>query len=191
MTLLANKERLAALVILALAVLTAHAVLVAPLMAFYDAREKRIEMLATRALRVAAQRGTGDDAARQLAALESSGLARAIFWPGATEAVAAAALQEQMRTLLAQAGAAVESTEALPFVADGSLSRVVLKVRFSGDIDQVSRVVHGIETMKPALVIERVAIHEQNSAREDAPELSVELQLFGYAEPGAHKERKT
>ena len=155
MTLLAHKARLAALVLLALAILAVHAVLFAPLMAFYEAREKHIDMLATRALRVTVQHGTRDEAARQLADLESSGQARAIFWPGATEAVAAAALQEQMRALLAQAGAAVESTEALPSVADGKLSRIVLKLRFSGDIDQVSRVVHGVETMKPALDEER------------------------------------
>jgi general secretion pathway protein M len=191
MILLARKERIVALVILALVILAAHAVLVAPLVALYDAREKRIEILSMRALRVAAQNGTGDEAARQLATVESSGQARAIFWPGATEAVAAATLQEQMRALLAEAGAEVQSTEALPPVADGNFSRIALKLRFSGDIDQVSRVVHGIETMKPALVIERLAIHGQNSTREDAPGLLVEMQLFGFAESGARKERKT
>lgn len=191
MTLLARKERLAAVALLVLAILAAHILIVAPLIALYEARETRLDMLATRALRVAAQHGSGDDAARRLAALESAGTARAIFWPGATEAVAAAALQEQMRALLAQSGAQVETTEALPSTIDGALPRIALKLRFSGDIDQVSRVIHGVETLRPALVVDRLAIRTQNSARSDAPELSVELQLSGFAEPGAKTERKT
>ncbi|MFO1187700.1 MAG: type II secretion system protein GspM [Alphaproteobacteria bacterium] len=191
MRLLAYKERLVALALLALAILAAQGMVVAPLVALYDAREKHLDMLTTRAMRVAIQRGSSEETQRRLAALESSGEARAIFWPGTTEAVATAALQEQMRTLLTQSGADVETTEALPSVPDGALARIALRLRFSADIDQLSRVIHSVEAARPALIIERVAVRAQNSTRVDAPALAVELQLFGFAEPGVESGRKT
>lgn len=175
--------RIAAIVLLLVMLATVESFVVEPLSALYAAGEKRLALLSARAGRVSVGKINGPELQIALAALEQSGQATAVFWPGATDAVAAAGLQEKMRALVQEAGASIDQTEALPPVAEGALRRISLRVRFSADIDQVERVVHAAESMKPSLVVGHLSIHTLNSARADAPGLAVELQVFGLAEP--------
>lgn len=185
MTFFSNRKRLFAVGLLAAALLGLNALVVTPLMGLYRAGEQRIDLLRERALRVSASRETRPVWQQKLAELERSGQAGAVFWPGATDEVAAAALQQRVRGLIRDSGALIGETEAIPPSSAGPFREIALKVRFSADIDQVLRIVHGAESMKPSLAVKRLSLHRASVTKPDAPELNVELELKGLAQPSA------
>jgi general secretion pathway protein M len=183
MKLFEHRSRIAALALLVGAIAAAQSFVVAPLAHIYSERAAKIALLSARAGRISNQESSGPGYERSLAAIEHSGKAAAIFWPGTTDAIAAAGLQEKMRATLQQAGATIDQTEALAPTTEGELHRIGLKVQFSADIDQAEHLVHAVESMTPSLVVDRLAVHALNSPRPDTAELGVELRVFGYAAP--------
>ena len=188
MTLTPRDSKLAAIGLLVMGLALGYLLVAQPLMSFYSSRNERIVPLAARAARLTAQTQTAPELKARLARLESQPGSIAPFWPGATDAVAAAGLQERVKSLLDQEGAVVESIEVMPPTADANLHKISLKVTFAGEIDQVERVVHGVEAMSPALMIDHLTIRNLEVPQASAPPLSVELQVFGLAS-GAPAER--
>jgi len=184
MTLAPNTSKLIAVALLLAAAALGYLLIFAPLMDLYAAREGRIALLATRASRIGVVSSEDTPGLKKrLADLRSRPGAATPFWPGATDAVAAAGLQERVKTLLEREGAVIESTEVLPPATDGGLRKIALKVRFAGEIDQLERVIHAVETMSPSLVVDRLAVRSLDTPGEGAPPLAIELQVFGLAEP--------
>jgi general secretion pathway protein M len=181
MTLAPRTSKLLAVALLVGAVALGYELIFAPLMQLYASRQAQITLLATRAGRIIAQ-------SRDVPALkaELGGLAEQTghvvpFWPGATDAVAAASLQERVKSLLQSEDTVIGSAEVLPPTVEGGVHKITLKVRFDGEIDQVERVVHAVETMSPALMVDHLTIRNSEVAQSSAPPLSVELQVSGLA----------
>jgi hypothetical protein len=183
MTLAPRTSKLLAVALLIAAAALGYVLVIEPLTNLYAARQGRIATLAMRASQLGVRAEDAPELKQRLAHLQSPERKDTPFWPGATDAVAAAGLQERVKSLLGDAGAVIESTEVLPPSIDGGLRKIALKVRFEGEIDQLEHVIHGVETMSPSLMVERLTVRAADSPREGAPPLSIELQVFGLAEP--------
>ena len=130
--------------------------------------------------------------ARALDERRSQNEASSAYLSGANDALAAAALQEQVRTVIAEAGGELRSTQILPVeVADEELRirRAGLRLQLLVDIEGLEAILYRLETAEPFLFIDDVTIREQRSGRrreqtESAPIFDVALQVFGYVRTG-------
>lgn len=71
-----------------------------------------------------------------------------------SKGLAIAALQTRLSEMAQSAGLRVESASELPISAQGPLSLVGLRIEISGGDEAVGRLLHGIETARPMLLIE-------------------------------------
>jgi general secretion pathway protein M len=114
------------------------------------------------------------------------------FLAGATDALAAAAMQDHARTIIDAADGELRSTQILPAKpADETLGiqRAGLRLQFTTAIDGLQRILYDLETAEPYLFVDEIAIREQRTRRrrrdepETAPTLDVTLQLYGFVRP--------
>jgi general secretion pathway protein M len=186
MTLSPRTSKLLAVALLIAVSVLGYVLVVEPLTNLYAARQARISVLAMRAAQLGVRDEDAPQVKRRLADLQAHKNEATPFWPGATDAVAAAGLQERVTTLLGNEGAVIGSTEVLPPAADGDLHKIALKVSFQGEIDQLEHVLHAVETMSPSLMVEHLSVRAADTPQGDRP-LAVELQLFGFAKPQTNR----
>ena len=88
-----------------------------------------------------------------------------------------------------QAGGTLRSAQSLEVEAVAEVAgvrRAGLKVRFAADIDSLAAILYELETGEPYLFVEGLSIREPRRQRrrrdepEQAPELDVVLDLYGY-----------
>jgi general secretion pathway protein M len=105
------------------------------------------------------------------------------------DALAAAVLQDRAKSVVEDGGGELRSAQSLsvePVEAVVGVRRAGLKVRFSADIESLATILYEIETGLPYLFIEVLSIREPRRQRrrrdepEQAPELDVMLDLYGY-----------
>lgn len=180
--------RLLALALLLGLLLAGHGLLVRPLLAEWQANEALIaqsrELLA-RYRQIAAARPLLE---RQLDQLEATDVAW-VYLEGASDALAAAALQERVRALAAEAGGELRSTQILPASDDAGLRRIGLRIQLGLDAEALQSVLHELETGTPLVFVDNLVVRARQQARrramisEDDPTLEVALDLYGYLRP--------
>jgi hypothetical protein len=114
---------------------------------------------------------------------------------GSSDAIASAALQTVIKTLVEDAGAKLSSSEVLETTADGGFRRVGIRVVFSGDLKLVTEVLRGVETSRPVLSVGDFSLHGGASGGGDSDDsdedtaaapavggdaLSVTLDVYGF-----------
>ncbi|HJT44101.1 MAG TPA: type II secretion system protein GspM [Rhizomicrobium sp.] len=109
---------------------------------------------------------------------------------GNSDALAAAALQTEMKGLVEDAGAKLTSSEVLDSAAEGNFRRVGVRVVFSGDLKLITEVLRGLETSRPVLSVEDFSFHAGLGAAADDSEedsdtggdgtLAVTLDVYGF-----------
>ncbi len=82
-------------------------------------------------------------------------------------ALAAAELQQRLKTAVDTAGGALQSTQALPPVDEGAVIKVTVSALFNGDTSSLQQVLYALESQIPLLFIE----HLEVSARITRPRL--------------------
>jgi hypothetical protein len=103
---------------------------------------------------------------------------------GTTDDVAAAAVQSEVKDLLAENGAVLNSAEVVPSQPDEQFRAVGIHAAFSGDLPKVTAVLRGIEAAHPALFIDNLDIHRGADAGDsETPDLSVAFDVYGYRSP--------
>jgi len=140
-------------------------------------RVERFRDLAARAETIAAQA----DAAR--AALLESGA----FIQGASDALAAAAIQNRLDAAVEAAGGDLRSVRSQPSDSEDGMVRVRLRAQLSTNIHGLKRLLYTLETGTPLLFIESLEVRARiarSTAQSDslsvAPEFLVDLSLAGY-----------
>jgi hypothetical protein len=140
---------------LAIAVLGAavlYLLVVAPILAFYGERADLLEQ------RVALA-GRYETLARQLPALRAADRkwrdqsGGELLLDGSSDALASAALQTAVKSLVEDAGGKLSSSEVLAPATDENFRRVGIRVIFSGDLKLVTAVLRGVETSRPVLSV--------------------------------------
>jgi len=187
-------SRALALVLLALALLGGARLLVAPLLAAFQDNASRIEQAESLLQRYRALAEQRQAMADRLAAQEEMAASAAGYLQGPSDALAAAQLQDRVKSVIEGAGGELRSTQILPAratEADAGIRRAALRVQFAVTIEGLAETLYELESGQPYLLIDQLSVREQRTRRRrrDEPEpeasLDVSLELSGYlhAEP--------
>lgn len=181
-------SRSAALALLAGVAAAVFLLAVAPTLEAYGRTEADVReavRLLQRYQRVASTRPAVE---AQLAELEVRQAESGVYLSGATDALAAAELQDRVKAIIQASGGALTSTQALPVKTEGTLRRVSVRVQFTGTIETLHQAVYDLETYKPYLMIDNIDVrNRQRRRRANQPEpearLTIRLDLYGYLRP--------
>ena len=123
------------------------------------------------------------------ALVETDELARYVL-AQKSEPLAAAALQERVKSAVTKSGGTLTSTQVLPTELEQGFKRIIVNVRMSVSIDALQRVLYVLEKDLPYLLADNIVILSRgNRKRRRRPEaqdlLDVRLNLYGYMrDPG-------
>jgi len=180
-------SRTLALVLLALALLGGGRLVVAPLLAAFQDNASRIEqaeVLLRRYRALAEQRPAMAD---RLAAQQELAASAAGYLQGPSDALAAAQLQDRVKSAIEGAGGELLSTQILPARAIEDIAvirRVVLRVQFDVTIEGLAKALYELESGQPYLLIDQLSVREQRARQRDESEmearLDISLELSGY-----------
>lgn len=181
-------SRTVAIALLAIALLAGYRMIMAPVLnAFRDgkARIEQAEELLQRYEALAQQRPLLND---RLAEQEERAASAAGYLQGPSDALAAAELQDRVKSVIEAAGGELRSTQILPAEqpeADLGVRRTTLRVHFVVTIEGLEESLYELETGQPYLVIDDVTVRQERVRRRRSepraqPMLDVSLQLFGY-----------
>ena len=107
-----------------------------------------------------------------------------IYLQGASEAAAAAALQERLGTLAEANHAELRSVQALPAVEVDGLRRLTLRVVLSATTSELLHVLYALEAEKPYTFIENIELKIYSASKTEADDhLLVRFDLLGFLNP--------
>jgi general secretion pathway protein M len=181
-------SRTLAVVLLGIALLGAYRLVIAPLVTAYRDGQSRIEQakeLLQRYEALAEQRSLLAD---RLAEEQERAASAAGYLTGPSDALAAAELQDRVKSVVEGAGGELRSTQILPaeeLEADLGFRRTTLRVHFVVTIDGLEETLYELETGQPYLIIDEVTVRQERARRrrnepQAQPMLDVSLELFGY-----------
>lgn len=180
-------SRTVAIALLAIALLAGYRLIMAPVLnAFRDgkARIEQAEELLQRYEALAQQRPLLND---RLAEQEERAASAAGYLQGPSDALAAAQLQDRVKSVVEAAGGELRSTQILPAEqpeADLGVRRTTLRVHFVVTIEGLEETLYDLETGQPYLIIDDVTVRQERARRRREPQrqpmLDVSLELFGY-----------
>lgn len=103
------------------------------------------------------------------------------------EALASAELQKFIKDVIIEAGGKLNSTQVLPSLREGELTRISVKVRLSGTVEVLRTLVYALETQNPLLIIKQIDINPQRGRRnritkkfESSNLLNINMMVIGY-----------
>lgn len=123
---------------------------------------------------------------------ESDDLARYIL-AQESEPLAAAALQERVKSVVTRSGGTLSSTQVLPAESTQGFKRVTVSVRMAVSIEALQRVLYDLENDLPYLLADEIVILSRGARkrrRKNQPELAVDqldvrFNLYGFMrDPG-------
>jgi general secretion pathway protein M len=181
-------SRTLAVVLLGIALLGAYRLVIAPLVTAYRDGQSRIEQakeLLQRYEALAEQRSLLAD---RLAEEQERAASAAGYLTGPSDALAAAELQDRVKSVVEGAGGELRSTQILPaeeLEADLGFRRTTLRVHFVVTIDGLEETLYELETGQPYLIVDEVTVRQERARRrrnepQAQPMLDVSLELFGY-----------
>jgi general secretion pathway protein M len=177
-----RRGRLLALSLIFVALGGAYLVLVSPLLDLYADRAAVLEnrrMLLPR-LQAAADELPG--LGTRVEQLRAAAGSRKITLEGASDAIAAAALQSRIEELAASVGATIGSTESLPAEARSGYRRIGLRYVLSGPYETLVKFLAKLDAATPPLVIDNLHIHGvlRRPGTPAAAGLDAGLDVYGY-----------
>lgn len=81
------------------------------------------------------------------------------FLPPTQPTLAAAELQQRIKSLVEGAGGTLSSIQALPVTEEGGMVRVVVSVNTQGDMAMLQQTLHGLESQVPLLFVDNLDIY--------------------------------
>lgn len=169
------QRRVLALILLLAAIVVVARVLIVPMWNIYsDNRDAIVQMedSIARYARISAQVGSLRQAMEDLA--EADELTRYVL-AQESESIAAAALQERVKSIVTTSGGALTSTQVLPAVAEKGFKRVIVNVRMAVSIDALQRVLYELENGLPYLLASDMIILSRNVRKRGRTGQSVDL----------------
>lgn len=159
-----------------------YLVVVSPLRELYLERAAVIE---NQRMLLPRLRATADEVPALRARVEQLRTAagtRKITLDGASDALAAAALQSRIEELAASVGATIGSTESLPAEARSGYRRIGLRYVLSGPYETLVKFLAKLEAATPPLVIDNLHIHGvlRRPGTPAAAGLDAGLDVYGY-----------
>lgn len=160
---------------------------IAPYFAMLAEQEAAYDAAAERLARMARIAAGAPALAAALEAAGAAGDADAAYLPGASDPLAAAALQGRIGRLAAAFGVTLATVEPVVDAAASAAApgRIALAVSASGPLDGVWRLLHALETQRPLLFIDELDLVNPSPASAQwspggQPITSLRLRLSGY-----------
>lgn len=111
------------------------------------------------------------------------------YLPQSAPALAAAELQQRIRSVVEAAGGTLRSTQALPPVEEGNTVKVAVSVMLTGDTGNLEKILYDLEGQTPLLFVDNLEISAREN-RQRLPggrmatysriQLSVQFEVSGY-----------
>lgn len=178
-------SRLAALALLLAVVVLPYLAVVAPLLAAHAGREAELAELEDKAARLAGLAAARDELARQRDELAARRAQGGLLLSGASEALAAAALQNTLKAAVARAGGELRSTQALAVSEDKGFRRIAVRALLATDAEGLRTLLHAVESARPALVVVGLEVRGRaRMAEGDEPRLDVRIDVAGHLGSG-------
>jgi general secretion pathway protein M len=182
-------SRTLAIVLLGVALLGGHRLIVGPLLSAYQQGERDIEEATALLQRYRALAEQRPRLAERLTEQEERAASADGYLEGPSDALAAAQLQDRVKSVVEGAGGELRSTQILPAEAlEGDLGfrRTAIRVQIAVTIEGLASALYELETGQPYLLIDDVTVRQERVRRrrrsepESEPVLDVNLELFGY-----------
>ena len=129
----------------------------------------------------------------RLVELEAREDRRGDYLEAASDTLAAAALQGDLRKLFERTGAVQRSVQALPAARIDGVIKIAVRAQFTAETEALAAILHALETGRPFLFVDDLDIRrevrrrrarDQASADEMAAgPLAVRLDVYGYMRP--------
>lgn len=103
-----------------------------------------------------------------------------LFISAETAALAAADLQQRVKQAVASAGGQLVSTQNLTEPAGDRLTEIVIRVRMNGDGDVLLKVLHGLESNRPLLLVDNLTVRSNKRFKGRGRERLVEFNIDTY-----------
>lgn len=183
-------SRLAAVLLLIVFLAAAYTFVLEPVVVGYRETDRQIEEVreqVSRYQRLAAMRPALEDQMRQSPAEASS---EGYYLSGGTDALAAAALQDQVNALVQGKGGSLRSIQPMPGIDEQGFRRITLRVQMTATNEALFEILYALEAGTPILFIENLDIQSRFIRRRtnqgdlqavpDAPLLTIGFDLSGY-----------
>ena len=82
-----------------------------------------------------------------------------------TDALASAEMQEFIKKAIVDAGGQLSSTQALPVSSDDNFNKITVRVRMTGNSEELRAVLYKIETSEPLIIIDQIDIRPMRGTR--------------------------
>lgn len=119
--------------------------------------------------------------------IKAQHLSQGYFNTQGTGALASADMQEFIKKAIVDAGGQLTSTQALPVSNKDGFSRIMVKVRMTGNIEVLRAVLYKMETSVPLIIIDQIDIRPMRGIRnrktrqiESSNELNVNFQAVSF-----------
>jgi hypothetical protein len=174
-------RRTAALTLLVAAALGFYAISFGPFFAAYSGNLTAIAQLQSAVDKYRQMAARLPAMEQALGALQSVQAGRQGYLDGANDAVAAAILQDRLKSLAAREGGRLQSTQAMPQAnAEGKPRRVGVRTHMVLRIEELQRVIYSLETGLPTLFIENLSIRSVAAGATEYGLLDVNFDVIGY-----------
>ncbi len=173
------RGRALALALTVVALASIWAAVVDPLVRSYQDRAETLAQRSTLARRMEAVAAALPTYRRQAQAVQGAGASAPALLPEATDALAAAALQERVQALAQQAGATIASAEALPAEPAGPYQRIGLRVSLSTTYPKLMEVLRRIADASPPMLVDNLRLQRSPAlGSRDGMEASLTIIAF-------------
>ena len=180
-------QRWLALGLLALVLLIVIFVAIVPLVSTglgYHEQKQELAFRLQRSKQIVARK---DDVVENIERIKQQYQSQNYFSTRDTVALASADLQKFIKSTISQAGGQLTSTQVLPSSSESGFNRVTVKVRMSGDIEDLRSVLYEIETSVPVMIVDQIDIRPVRGKRnrktrkiEPSNKLNVNFQVTGF-----------
>ncbi len=185
------RQRLLAVVLALVVVLLAAVMVAAPALERHRHYDTAIAEAAHRLERLHAAVARTPAMEAEVAARRDALRSADLFLRESSNSLAAAELQQVLRTLVEEAGGDTGSTQVMePNDVDG-FTRIGVRIRLVGDIETLRQFLHEVEARRPMLLVDDIQIQpdarrQRGGQREDRPViLAVQADISALLAPGA------
>lgn len=181
-------RRIAAIAILIAILALTYVGLVGPVIGLHRNLDNEISESRDHIARFAVGLGREEETETRLADLHRQLAAGGLHIDGASHAIAAAELQNMVRTVIADSGGIVQSIQILPPDTTGPIERIPLRVELTATTEDLVGILYRVEGAKPYLFVDDIEIqgrppvqHGRNEPAESA--LVIRFEVSAYLRP--------
>lgn len=179
-------RRAAALVLLAMGVLSVHFLLAVPIIEKWRHSAEAVDTARDTLGRVRAIAAGAEALDAALQARRELLAHGADYLQAPSDTLAAAQIQERLKAAVETAGASLSSVNMQPSMEDGPFRRIALRAQIEARLAALQMILHELESARPMMLVETLSIRTPHSRAEDGgdPVLTIRLDVAAFSRIG-------